>query len=130
MDCVAHPPAPSIAPPPPVSLAPYVPCPHMSLAPRLLYEVFRHIKVSPRRFAVEFGARKPNVLNSAHLREHCGWQTLLLDPFPNANGTGWGKVHKEMVTPENINRIFAKYDVPRVFDMLTLDDDSNEYWAW
>jgi hypothetical protein len=39
-------------------------------------------------------------------------------------------VKNEFVTRDNINELFAKYEVPRDFDMLTVDVDYNDYWIW
>lgn len=95
----------------------------------VLFEVFRHVKVTHHKYFVEFGARKPGQLNSAHLRVHCGWQGLLMDPREQKPGEE-GLVTRATVTPDNINQLFALHEVPRVFDLMTLDDDSNEYWTW
>lgn len=40
------------------------------------------------------------------------------------------KVKKETITAENINEIFAKHQVPKEFDLLCIDIDSNDYWVW
>lgn len=97
---------------------------------------FGHIDEPP--FYVEFGARKPNMLNSAWLRTFCDWRGLLMDfqPGSTPHGAcgeychGLDLVKNEFVTAENVNDIFAKYDVPRHFDLLTIDVDFNDYWIW
>lgn len=46
-------------------------------------------------------------------------------------GNGDGKIiKKEYITTENINKSFAKYNVPKEFDLLSIDIDSNGYWIW
>lgn len=35
-----------------------------------------------------------------------------------------------MITVENINDLFAKYSVPDECDVLSIDIDGNDYWAW
>lgn len=92
----------------------------------LLFEVFRHIKVSPEKYYIEFGARYPYMLNSALLRLTCGWRGLLMDPTPMFLSS----VKRETVTPESVNQLFAKHGVPRFPDLLSLDLDSHEYWVW
>lgn len=79
------------------------------------------------RFFVEFGAKDGVELsNTAHLRLDCGWNGLLLEgSAPVAEGV----VH-EFVTAENIEPLFAKYGVPEVFDLLSIDIDGNDYWVW
>ncbi|CAD7927467.1 unnamed protein product [Amoebophrya sp. A25] len=89
-------------------------------------------------FFVEFGARKPHMLNSAWLREHCGWRGLIMDFQPGGTkhgGCGKGCVGKDLVqnefiTAENVNEVFQKYGVPREPDLLTIDIDFNDYWVW
>jgi len=41
-----------------------------------------------------------------------------------------GRDHQECVTAENIQALFRKYQVPRVFDLLSIDIDGNDYWVW
>ena len=36
----------------------------------------------------------------------------------------------EKVTAENIQELFQKYDVPKNFDLLSIDIDFNDYWVW
>lgn len=51
-------------------------------------------------FFVEFGARKPHMLNSAWLRQHCGWRGLIMDFQPGGTkhgGCGQGCVGQDLV---------------------------------
>ena len=36
----------------------------------------------------------------------------------------------ERVTAENIQNLFKKYNVPKNFDLLSIDIDFNDYWVW
>jgi hypothetical protein len=36
----------------------------------------------------------------------------------------------EKVTAENIENLFQKYQVPKNFDLLSIDIDYNDYWVW
>ena len=36
----------------------------------------------------------------------------------------------EKVTSANIQQLFQKYDVPKNFDLLSIDIDFNDYWVW
>merc|ERR1712216_980821 len=88
-------------------------------------------------FFVEFGARKPEMLNSAFLRGFCGWTGLLMDfqPGQTQHGAcpdcpGVGLVKNEFVTAENVEATFDKHKVPHDFDLLTVDVDFNDYWIW
>lgn len=36
----------------------------------------------------------------------------------------------EKVTAENIQDLFRKYNVPKNFDLLSIDIDYNDYWVW
>jgi hypothetical protein len=79
------------------------------------------------KFCVEFGVgRKGNTCNSRYLKERKGWQFLWMD----ARNDAMEPVKNEFVTPENINSLFEKYDVPATFDLLSIDIDGNDYWVW
>lgn len=39
-------------------------------------------------------------------------------------------VKLEKVTAENIQQLFQKYNVPKSFDLLSIDIDYNDYWVW
>ena len=45
-------------------------------------------------------------------------------PIMNSN------IKKEKVDASNINFLLAKYSVPREFDLLSIDIDSNDYYVW
>ena len=80
------------------------------------------------RFFVEFGAGDGLFLsNTAHLRLNHGWTGLLMEGSEQADGQ---LVRREFVSAENINFLFAQYDVPEVFDLLSVDIDGNDYWVW
>eukprot|EP00928_Gymnodinium_smaydae_P096580 TRINITY_DN8562_c0_g5_i1.p1 TRINITY_DN8562_c0_g5~~TRINITY_DN8562_c0_g5_i1.p1 ORF type:complete len:731 (+),score=133.96 TRINITY_DN8562_c0_g5_i1:56-2194(+) len=89
-------------------------------------------------YFVEFGARKPGMLNSAALRTFCRWDGLLMDSQPGETPHGGCRdcpgvaelVRKEFVTAENVVELFEKHGVPRDFDLLTVDTDYNDYWLW
>ena len=39
-------------------------------------------------------------------------------------------IKNERVTAENIQKLFQKYNVPKNFDLLSIDIDYNDYWVW
>jgi hypothetical protein len=43
---------------------------------------------------------------------------------------GYPKIHKEHVTKENVNEIFARHQVPHDVDVCVIDIDGNDYWVW
>lgn len=53
----------------------------------ILAEIFLKIGTTNRYF-VEFGARVPQTLNSAHFRLNCGWSGLLMDGAPGMSPNG------------------------------------------
>ena len=113
----------------------------------LLDQIFNQIGTHNKYF-VEFGSRRPQILNSSYLRMNDGWRGLLLDgePLGGAANTGeeqaesWSLLHaadhdavrlrKAFLTRENINDIFAKHGVPSLFDLLTIDIDRNDYYVF
>jgi hypothetical protein len=93
----------------------------------VLAQIFACIGETNRRF-VEFGAWDGLKLsNTALLRTEHGWSGLLLEGDPErANEL----VRCEIVTAENIESLFDRYEVPRDLDLLSIDIDGNEYWVW
>jgi len=39
-------------------------------------------------------------------------------------------IKNERVTADNIQNLFQKYNVPKKFDLLSIDIDFNDYWVW
>jgi len=66
-------------------------------------------------------------MNTRWLRETHGWSGLLMDggyQNPDIN------LHVEFISGININNLFAKYEVPLEFDLLSIDLDYQTYWVW
>jgi hypothetical protein len=79
-------------------------------------------------YFVEFGAWDGcRYSNTANLRLNHGWTGLLMEGSDRADET---LVEREFVNAENVNALFAKYDVPESFDLLSIDIDGNDYWVW
>lgn len=77
-------------------------------------------------YFVEFGAEDGMQCNTRYLSKYKGWKGLLMD---GADRPGTD-VKQEFITAENINQLFAKYNVPNEFDLLSIDIDGNDYWVW
>lgn len=69
------------------------------------------------RYAVEFGAGDG--------WRHSNIRGLLEDGW---SGVQWDK--DVWVTAENVNRLFADYEVPKTVDLVSIDIDGNDYWVW
>ena len=100
------------------------------------------------KFFVEFGARRPQILNSAFFRMREQWRGLLLDGSPDgqcrncfgvqpesaallaAEDSSPVRLRKAFLTMENITSDFIKHRVPKTFDLLTIDVDRNDLWLW
>jgi hypothetical protein len=77
------------------------------------------------KVAVEFGARNGVQGSNIRMFETLNWKLYQWDKFFQNKF-----VNKESITAENINEIFEKYEIPKQFDFLSIDIDSNEYWVW
>ena len=112
----------------------------------LLVQIFDAIGVRSHTF-VEWGARRPNILNSAHFRVHCGWCGLLLDGAPGASpnkgsqkypglsgllsapDTSCARLRQAFITPTNVNHVLARHSAPSPLDLLTVDMDGQDFWV-
>jgi hypothetical protein len=91
----------------------------------LIQHVFDCIGTTNKCYA-EVGAGD-GINNSTvwYLREHCGWHGILLDmAFSNSNIN----LYQIELTKDNICPIFKQYHMPKMFDLLSIDLDSNDYW--
>jgi hypothetical protein len=88
-----------------------------------------------RRFFVEFGIgpRADDPTYRLGLEGNCvdlkaaGWEGLFMDAGVHPPHFG---VRQETVTPENINSLFRKYQVPKDFSVLSIDVDGQDIWIW
>jgi len=92
---------------------------------KILLEIFQVIGIL-NNFVVEFGASDGFWLSNARMFIEMGWNYLQMDGLKNSNSD----VKKEFITKENINQLFIKYNVPKKFDLLSIDIDGNDYWIW
>lgn len=97
--------------------------------------IFSVISPKKKGYYVEFGAWDGEQLsNTANLRVNKEWTGLLLESDKekvlSMENREEINLHCEMVTSKNINTLFAKYDVPKNFDFLSIDIDSDDYYVW
>ena len=103
----------------------------------IIQELFRRLG-SGSSYFVEFGVGDGLQCNCAYLARYCSWQGLFLEGNPSdyerlaQHYRSFPKVRTEhaFIRRENIAEIFAAYDVPREFDLLSIDIDGNDYWVW
>lgn len=79
------------------------------------------------KFCVEFGAYDGITGSNTCLLRKQGWTALLLDrmyEMPNCS------LYKEFITADNINSLFAKYQVPCDIGVLSIDIDYNDFYIW
>jgi len=78
-------------------------------------------------YYVEFGTEDAMERNTRAVMESSNYTGLLMDGAyenPDIN------LRKEWITSHNINSLFQKYNVPLIFDILSIDLDSFDYWVW
>ena len=74
---------------------------------------------------VEFGVEDGTQCNSRYLIEK-GWTGLMMDSQASINPL----IKKEFVTAENIDNLLTTYNIPKKFDLISIDVDYNDYWIW
>jgi hypothetical protein len=78
-------------------------------------------------YYVEFGVEDGMERNTREVNERCNFTGLLMD---GSNENPKINLHKEWIYSYNINQLFRKYDVPKEFDILSIDLDSFDYFVW
>jgi hypothetical protein len=91
----------------------------------IIAAIFRKVGAIDK-FCVEFGVETGAECNTSYLIRNKGWSFLWMDALEGASEP----IKKEYITAENINQLFAKYAVPKEFDLLSIDIDYNTYWVW
>lgn len=82
---------------------------------------------STSNYYVEFGVESGKQCNTRYMREKYGWNGLLMDGGAEDLSIN---LRSAFITAENINDLFAKYDVPNEFDLLSIDLDYNDFYVW
>jgi len=80
------------------------------------------------KFYVEFGVQDGTECNTRNLFKNYGWNGVLMDGdgLPTHDSR---VIFKEYITTEGIVGLFQKYNVPKTFDLLSVDIDSYDYWV-
>lgn len=97
-----------------------------SLKDPVLERIFGLIGVTSGYY-VEVGTQSGEQCNTRYLRVRYGFSGLMVDDNfrnPNVNQK------RRFVTPANVVEIFHENDVPKDFDMLSLDTDGFEWLLW
>ncbi len=90
------------------------------------------------RFFVEFGVSDGSECNTAALALRYRWSGVMIEgdagrfaELSEVYGERAGvQVVNRYVSAENIVEIFESANVPREFDLLSIDIDGNDYWVW
>ena len=95
----------------------------------IIASIFERIK-PVNRFCLEFGAR--DGYSGSNIRKFIneGWDSLQFDTDIRMLFYPDSAIKIQHFTAENINEVFDRYKVPKVFDILSIDVDSNDYWLW
>jgi hypothetical protein len=103
----------------------------------VLAEIFGRLATERGSF-VEIGVEDGVECNTRYLAEVLGWSGVYVEAddacFQSlsarlANRADLVTVH-QMVTPENVEQLFADAGVPTDLDLLSIDVDGQDYWIW
>lgn len=103
----------------------------------VLAEIFARVGAG-EGFFVEFGAETGREGNCVYLADVANWRGL----FVEGDADSFRLLHRKyrtneraqatqaMVTPENVQTLFADAGVPTEPSILSIDVDGNDYWIW
>ena len=103
----------------------------------ILQELLRRVGTCTR-FFVEIGVESGAECNCARLVLDEGWQGLFVEA-DSAQFAGLARRYAERAgvrcvhataTSANVEALLHNADVPRGFDVLSIDIDGNDYWVW
>ncbi len=102
----------------------------------VLHELFRRLAVEP--FFVEFGAGRGSEGNAVLLAEVAGWPGVFLEADADDAAALAAKYRANeavaskcvMVTPDNVEDVFAEMNVPLEPALVSIDVDGADYWIW
>jgi len=105
----------------------------------ILAEIFKRIGIQ-NKFFVEIGSGD-GIENNTHYLLAQGWEGCWFDAnleqvenakehHKNTCSEGRLSITSDLVTPKNVEMLFAMSMVPHVFDLLSIDIDSNDYWLF
>jgi hypothetical protein len=94
--------------------------------------------LSPPPFFVEFGVEDGWSCNCRFLAEVRGWGGLFIEPDIHGfarlseryRGQDSIKCLNTFVSPSNVSTLFAESEVPKLFGVLSIDTDGQDYWIW
>ena len=79
------------------------------------------------KIAVEFGVSSGEETNTTLLAMN-GWRTLWIDCYRKKNIPPRCSFITKFLTKDNIVEVFQKANVPKEFDLLSIDVDSNDFY--
>ena len=88
-------------------------------------EIIKRLNIE-NGFYVEFGTQNGSECNTRILREKYNWEGLLMDGSHKNDNIN---LKKEFITRENILTLFNKYNVPKNFNLLSIDIDFNDFYV-
>lgn len=77
------------------------------------------------KYYVEFGVQDGKECNTRIIREKFNWNGLMMDASYENKDIN---LQKEYVTKENIVNLLTKYEVPKHFNLLSIDIDYNDFY--
>jgi FkbM family methyltransferase len=91
----------------------------------ILLEIINRLNLK-NGYYVEFGTQNGDECNTRILREKYDWYGLLMDGTYENNNIN---LKNEFITRENITNLFEKYNVPKQFNLLSIDIDYNDFYV-
>jgi hypothetical protein len=104
----------------------------------IVVEILRRIGWPTAPYFVEFGIESGAEGNCVFLADVMGWPGLYIEADAQlherlASKYKWNRgvtTLCELVTPENIEALFSRAEVPQAPDVLSIDIDGGDFWVW
>jgi len=82
------------------------------------------------KFFVDIGGKDGCEISNVYNLRMNGWKGLCCDADTVPKVVDGTTIIRQFILPENLESTLKKYDVPNIFDFLSIDIDGDDYYIW